>query len=199
MRRSRAWILAAAVAATASGCDRIGVPHVDNSFITQHYVRNNYSYSLLMRATTGRALPVRVVGQPFPGLGPLDLAHAVVADMPTGFLNNGSYMLDPGGITGIGFRMVWNFDPDPRGSQEDLCASRTGGFARRTAAAPGTTIEVQAAVALCQEDGAYVANYGHVDASGPDDPRFAAFVKQMTLSTLLSPPTEDSGGLGWRF
>ena len=38
-------------------------PHVDNSFITQHYVRNNYSYSLLMRATTGRALPVRVVGQ----------------------------------------------------------------------------------------------------------------------------------------
>jgi hypothetical protein len=104
-------------------------------------------------------------------------------------------MLDPGGIAGIGMQVVWNFDPDPRDRPDNICLNHTSGFARR--AAPGMATTLHATVALCQEGGAYVANYGGVEATGPDDPRFVDFIKQMTLNTLLSPPTADSSGLGW--
>jgi hypothetical protein len=78
---------------------------------------------------------------------------------------------------------------------DNICLNHTSGFARR--AAPGMATTLHATVALCQEGGAYVANYGGVEATGPDDPRFVDFIKQMTLNTLLSPPTADSSGLGW--
>ena len=174
-----------------AGCD--DMPVFDRSFIASTYVANNYSTSLLMRATTARALPVRVVGQPFAEMSQNEFAKTVIDDMPTGFLNRSEYMLDPGGIAVGGFRMVWNFDPDPRGSVEDICQGRTG---RR---AP--TKQLRAAVALCIGPDAFVANYGTLEVTGPDDPHFASFVRQMTLSTLLAPdPGKGSraGGLDMR-
>jgi hypothetical protein len=184
----RAFILVGA--ALLAGCSDTAL--FDRSFIASSYVANNYSTSLLMRATTARAVPVRIVGQPFPGLSPGELANRVLDAMPSGFLNRSEYMLDPGGIAGTGFRVVWNFDPDPRGNVTDVCQGRSLG--RRLAGEQ----RLRAAVALCQGSDAFVANYGTVQVSGPDDPRFASFISQMTLATLLAPePGKGSraGGL----
>jgi hypothetical protein len=174
-----------------AGCSG-DTPFFDRSFIASSYVASTYSTSLLMRATTARAVPVRIVGQPFPDLSPGQFANRVLDAMPAGFLNRSEYMLDPGGIAGFGFRVVWNFDPDPRGSVEDICQGRSLG--RRIAGEQ----RLRAAIALCQGPDAFVANYGTVQVSGPDDPRFASFISQMTLATLLAPDPgkgSRSGGL----
>ena len=173
-----------------AGCSEM--PVFDRGFIASTYVANNFSTALLMRATTGRAVPVRIVGQPFPGLSPGEFANRVLDAMPSGFLNRSEYMIDPGGITGTGFRVVWNFDPDPRASEVEICQGRSGG--RR----PDPDLRLRAAVALCQGPDAFVANYGTVQVTGPDDPHFASFISQMTLATLLAPdPGKGSraGGL----
>ena len=172
----RASILLLAVLLAGCGDD---MPVFSRGFIASSYVSNSYSTSLLMRATTGHALPVRVVGQPFAGMAQNEFAKAVIDAMPSGFLNRSEYMLDPGGIAGSGFRVVWNFDPDPRGSVEDICQGRTG----RRPPSP----QLRAAIALCQGQDAFVANYGTVAVTGPDDPHFASFISQMTLGTLLAP------------
>src|SRR5215469_13074290 len=104
--------------------------------------------------------------------------------MPSGFLNHSEYMLDPGGIAGFGMRVVWNFDLDPRASPDDICQGRSRGFGRPP---QPNGQQIRAGVALCQAPDAFVANYGRVQASGPDDPKFASFINQMTLATLLSP------------
>jgi hypothetical protein len=178
-----------AAALLLAGCSDI--PVFERGFIASTYVANTFSTSLLMRATTARAVPVRIVGQPFPGLSPGEFANRVLDAMPSGFLNRSEYMLDPGGITGTGFRVVWNFDPDPRASVVDICQGRAGG--RRSG-----DLRLRAAVALCQGPDAFVANYGTVQVTGPDDPHFASFISQMTLATLLAPePGKGSraGGL----
>ena len=166
-----------------AGCGEI--PKLDRSSIQQSYVANNFSTSLLMRATYNRFVPVRIVGLPFPGLSQSEFASRVIDAMPSGFLNHAEYMLDPGGISGGGFRVVWNFEPDPRASADDICEGHTRPGARLPTAAPQEAVKV--AAALCQGPDAFVANFGAVTASSPDDPRFTTFVKDMTLATLLAP------------
>jgi hypothetical protein len=180
-----------------SGCAQlgIGVPDMPHSYVSDTLVRNDFSLGALYRVTTGRHLPVRVIGQPFPGVAPIDFAQDVVTKMPNGFLNHGSYMVDPGGIAGVGVRIIWNFDPDPRSRGNDVCLSHTSGITRRPGPA-GQPVKIRATMALCDEGSPYVTNTGGVEATGPDDPRFIDFIAQMTTSTLLSPPQENSPSPG---
>src|SRR4051812_14312700 len=107
MGKVTATLRRAAIAVAALGLAGCGSIQSGDVF----YVAKTYSYSLLVRETTNRNVPVRVLEQPFPGVPKTEIENAIIAAMPNGFLNRARYVVDPGGIASRGAKVFWHFDP----------------------------------------------------------------------------------------
>lgn len=175
---SVAALLALAACSDGTGFGSAG--RIDYTRIDTAYSRADFAY-----AGAGRDMATDILGNPFPGVSQAAFDSAVTTAMhgahfgpPTNFTTTPGDSARPA----YRVRLLWNGPLSANGNALCSDTSIQGGGAE-----PGGKARLIAAFCNSGDASTYVV--GSVDGvSGPDDPRFVSFLRQVTLK--LFPPRD---------
>lgn len=183
-RRFSGTGIATALAALLSGCSGDFVAVSDHAVPAPSYFDGDFEY-----ATRKGAIRTEVIGQPFV-ITP-DALMARVLPLMDG-QNRGrpaNFVATSGEDTDPVYKVVAAFNLSGGYSGRDLCRG-TAGLPLRGPAMPATLD-----MAFCIGDQLKTEAQGRVGVvSGPDDPKFAALVRQTTLALIPAQDGHDGGG-----
>ncbi|GIK96040.1 MAG: hypothetical protein BroJett029_02490 [Alphaproteobacteria bacterium] len=193
---SRSPFAFALVAALAlAGCS--STPFGDAGKI--HYVRveSGYSRSDFAYGAAGRDMTTEILGNPFPGISQAAFDQAVTDAMQGAHFGRPTHFTttpDDSARPVYRVRMLWNGPLSANGGR--LC----DGTDFEGGGGPHPDGEARLLVAFCRSDRPATYLVGSIGGvTGPDDPRFVSFVRQVT--TQLFPPrdgTFEPGECNWQ-